>query len=239
MEDLVFPTKKGNPATDSLRVAKGFSKTHKNVLRAIDNLECDAEFSRLNFAPGTYTDQRGKKQRCIIMTKEGFTMLVMGFTGKRAAQFKQDYIEQFNKMESQLRSIEHDSPLINLLEHTSREVQVANSKSINNHQFLLGGVGSVIEYNRANCIAHTGKRPNAIVKEAKEKGLPSKLRTSAKEVLRHTQPATACAMSLADQIVRTGQGRVTIEQASVVTTQAAQVFAGLLQLGFRPTQLNG
>ncbi|MBG8552316.1 Rha family transcriptional regulator [Hymenobacter guriensis] len=238
MEDLVFPTKKGNPATDSLRVAKGFGKSHAHVLRAIDNLECDPQFRQSNFGLAYYLDKQGKKRRSVIMSKDGFAMLVMGFTGKRAATFKQGYIEQFNQMERQLRSVENDAPMVNLLEHTQREVQVANSKSVNNHQYLLGGVGSVIEYNRANCVAHTGKRPNAIVKEAKERGLPCKLRTSAKEVLRNTEPETAAAMSLADHMVHVGRGRVTLEQVTPVTTQAKQVFAGLLQLGFRPSQLN-
>lgn len=239
MEDLVFPTKKGNPATDSLRVANGFKKRHTDVLRAIDNLECDENFRQRNFASATYADKQGKPRRSIIMSKDGFAMLVMGFTGKRAAEFKQGYIEQFNSMEQRLRSMDNDSPLVNLLEHTQREVQVANSKSINHHQYLIGGVNSVVEYNRANCVAHTGKRPNVIVKEAKEAGMPYKLRTSAKEVLRNTQPAIACSMSLADHMVRVGNGRVSIEQAAAVTTQAAHVFAGLLQLGFRPSQLNG
>ncbi|NVO32935.1 Rha family transcriptional regulator [Hymenobacter lapidiphilus] len=239
MEELVFPTKKGNPATDSLRIAKGFGKSHAHVLRAIDNLECDAQFRQSNFGSASYLDKQGKARRSVIMSKDGFALLVMGFTGKRAAAFKQGYIEQFNQMEAQLRSVENDAPLVNLLEHTQREVQVANSKSINNHQYLIGGLGSVIAYNRANCLAHTGKRPNVIVKEAKAAGLPSKLRTSAKEVLRNTQPATACAMSLADQMVRVGNGRVSIDEAAAVTTQAQQVFAGLLRLGFRPSQLNG
>ncbi|MCC3159724.1 Rha family transcriptional regulator [Hymenobacter sp. 15J16-1T3B] len=234
MDQIVFATKKGNPATDSLLVAKGFGKSHKSVLRAIDNLECDAEFSRRNFAPSTYTDGRGKTQRSVIMSKDGFAFLVMGFTGKRAAQFKQGYIEQFNSMEMQLRSMSNDAPVINLLEHTQRGVQVANSKSVNNHQYMIGGVGSVIEYNRKNCQLHTGKRPNEIVKAAKAAGLPSKMRVSAKEVLRNTEPETACAMSLADQMVRCGAD---IEQAAAVTVQAKQVFAGMMKLGFKPSQL--
>lgn len=238
MEDLVFPTKKGNPATDSLRVAVGFKKRHGDVLRAINKLECSDEFRQRNFASATYEDEQGKQRPSVIMSEDGFSLLTMGFTGKRAAQFKEGYIADFNRMKERLRSIEDDAPLVNLLEHTQREVQVANSKSINHHQYLIGGVNSVVAYNRANCVAHTGKRPNVIVKEAKEAGMHYKLRTSAKEVLRHTQPATACAMSLADQMVRVGAGRVTIEQAAAVTKQAAQVFAGMLQLGFRPSQLN-
>ncbi|MCC2547679.1 Rha family transcriptional regulator [Hymenobacter sp. BT175] len=235
MENLiVFPTKKGNAATDTMRVARGFGKSHKSVLKAYDNLECDEEFNRLNFAPITYTDSRNRKQRGVMMSRAGFTFLVMGFTGKRAAQFKQDYIEQFDQMEAQLRPLGDDAPQVNLLEHTQREVQVANSKSVNNHQYLLGGVASVVEYNRQNCLLHTGKRPNEVVKAAKQEGLPSKLRTSAKEVLRHKEPATACAMSLADQMVR---GGADLKQVAVVTNQAKQVFAGLMRLGFRPSQL--
>lgn len=234
MEDLVYPTKKGNAATDSLRIAKSFGKSHKAVLKAFDNLDCDAAFNRLNFAPIEYKDGRNRSQRAVMMTKDGFVFLVMGFTGKKAAKFKQDYIERFNRMESELRQVSTDAPVINLLEHTKRSIQVANSKSINNHQYLLGGVGSVIDYNRKNCQLHTGKRPNEIVKAAKAAGLPSKLRVSAKEVLRHTQPAAACAMSLADQMVRCGAN---LEQAAAVTIQAKQVFAGMMRLGFTPSQL--
>jgi Rha family phage regulatory protein len=234
MEELVYPTRKGNAATDTLRVAKGFGKSHKAVLKAFDNLECDAEFNRLNFAPIEYQDSRNRTQRAVMMTKQGFTFLVMGFTGKKAAKFKQEYIERFDSMESELRQVSTDAPVINLLEHTQRDVQVANSKSINNHQYMIGGVGSVIAYNRKNCQLHTGKRPNEIVKAAKEAGMPAKARVSAKEVLRHIQPESACAMSLADQMVRYGAD---LDQAAAVTVQAKQVFAGMMRLGFKPSQL--
>jgi Rha family phage regulatory protein len=65
---------------------------HDAVLRAIDNLECDAEFTRLNFAPCNYVNGKGRTERKIVMTRDGFAFLVMGFTGKRAAEFKQGLI---------------------------------------------------------------------------------------------------------------------------------------------------
>jgi Rha family phage regulatory protein len=235
MESIVFRTQKGNPATDTRRIAVAFGKAHKTVLRAVDNLEISEEFSRHNFAPYQFTSSRGRKERAVMMTRAGFTRLVMSFTGKKAAAFKEQYIAQFDAMESELRQLRGDAPEVNLLDHARREVQVANSKSINNHQYLLGGVASVVDYNRTNCLLHTGKRPSELLAEAKQRGVRSKARTSAKELMRQEQPAVACCMSLADQLVRAG---ATLDQAATITTQAKQVFEGMMRLGFRPTQLS-
>ena len=89
---------------DSRFVADAFEKGHREVLRSIDQILSEdsgysAEFNRCNFAPITYTDVRGRKQRCYAMTRDGFTALVMGFTGKKAARFKEFYIKRFNEME--------------------------------------------------------------------------------------------------------------------------------------------
>lgn len=236
MEAIVYTTKKGNAATDTRRVAKAFGKSHDNVLKAVDALEISPEFDGVNFYATSYTDQSNRQKRMIMMTRAGFVRLVMAFTGKKAAAFKEDYIAQFDAMEGELRGLHGDSPEINPLDHVRRDVQIANSKSINNHQYLFGGVGSVIEYNRTSCFLHTGKRPNELLKDAIARGVKAKLRTSAKELLRHEAPETACAMSLADQLVRNG---ATIQQAAAVSNQAKELFAGIMRLGFRPTQLLG
>ena len=86
------------PKTTSLVVAEFFSKQHKNVIRIIDNLDCSDKFSQLNFEPSEYTDDRGKVRRMYHMTKNGFIFLVMGFTGKAAAGFKEIYITEFDRM---------------------------------------------------------------------------------------------------------------------------------------------
>lgn len=84
--------------TSSLDVAEYFGKQHKDVLKAIQNLECSDEFSRRNFAPIFYKDSYGRKQPAYEMTKDGFAFLAMGFTGKKAAEFKERYINAFNRM---------------------------------------------------------------------------------------------------------------------------------------------
>lgn len=84
--------------TDSRGVGRNFHKQHKNVLRVYDNLECSAEFGRLNFEPTEYIDSQGKVCRMVKMTKDGFMLLVMGFTGSIAMVYKEAYIAAFNEM---------------------------------------------------------------------------------------------------------------------------------------------
>lgn len=57
-----------------------------------DNLNCSREFNRLNFEPVEYTDEKGEARSMVKMTKNGFVMLVMGFTGKAAMAFEEAYI---------------------------------------------------------------------------------------------------------------------------------------------------
>ncbi|AJZ80058.1 peptidase [Salmonella enterica subsp. enterica serovar Anatum] len=92
----------GKVVTSSLAVASYFGKQHKNVVQKIASLECSAEFTELNFQLSEYIDASGRKLPCYQITRDGFAFLAMGFTGKRAAQFKEAYINVFNQMEKQL-----------------------------------------------------------------------------------------------------------------------------------------
>lgn len=89
----------------SLDIARHFSKAHKDVLRAIDNIidEVGEEFSRRNFTPSTYVNDRQKEYRCFEISRDGFSLLVMGFTGDAAMTWKLRYIDAFNKMELEIR----------------------------------------------------------------------------------------------------------------------------------------
>lgn len=92
----------GKVVTSSLAVASYFGKQHKNVIQKIASLECSAEFTELNFQLSEYIDASGRKLPCYQITRDGFAFLAMDLTGKRAAQFKEAYINAFNQMEKQL-----------------------------------------------------------------------------------------------------------------------------------------
>ena len=95
---------KGRPVVSSLTVAKHFHKQHKHVLRDILDLEVPREFNRSNFGPVEYIDRKGETRPAIEMTRKGFVLLVMGYTGARAMAFKIAYIEAFDAMERELTS---------------------------------------------------------------------------------------------------------------------------------------
>ena len=86
----------------SLDVAETFGKEHKNVLKDIREMDCSEEFGRLNFELSSYLNSQNKRQPMYYMTRDGFTMLVMGYTGEKAMKFKEAYIRQFNAMEKVL-----------------------------------------------------------------------------------------------------------------------------------------
>lgn len=103
MTQLVF-IENGKMVTDSLTVAEVFGKDHDNVLRDIQSMECSEEFSLLNFEESTYTNKRGRTYLKYIITQSGFVMLAMGYTGKDAMRFKEDYIREFDRMKEEQES---------------------------------------------------------------------------------------------------------------------------------------
>lgn len=92
----------GHATTTSVQIAEVFSKRHDNVIQSIDKLECSEEFTNLNFKVSKYKDTTGKFNKSYEITKDGFVFLTMSFGGKKAAQFKEAYINAFNKMEQAL-----------------------------------------------------------------------------------------------------------------------------------------
>lgn len=93
----------GRAVTTSVAVAEYFGKRHDNVIQKIKLLDCSSEFNALNFKDVTYTDAKGEKRPAYQITKNGFVFLVMGFTGKKTAAFKEAYIAEFDRMENELR----------------------------------------------------------------------------------------------------------------------------------------
>lgn len=103
MNDLVAVSE-GRALTTSLKVAEVFDKQHKDVLRDIRNLteKMSNEFRQRNYALTDYIDKNGDAQPAYAMTKDGCTMLVFGYTGEKAMEFKEKYIAAFNEMEKKL-----------------------------------------------------------------------------------------------------------------------------------------
>ena len=106
----LFADKKDIVRVDSLYVAEFFEKNHKEVLRDIRNIAApnsglSKEFAERNFALGSYKDKQNQKRPCYYLTCDGFTILVMGYTGNKALRFKELYIRRFNEMEELIKSL--------------------------------------------------------------------------------------------------------------------------------------
>ena len=91
--------------TTSRKIAELFGKRHADILRRIDNLDCGVDFTERNFAFSYENNDlaNGKPERVCRITRDGMAYLVMGFTGKKAAEFKVAYINAFNWMADMLR----------------------------------------------------------------------------------------------------------------------------------------
>ncbi|MBN6889937.1 Rha family phage regulatory protein [Cytobacillus horneckiae] len=102
MNQLVF-IENNQAVTNSLIVAEAFQKSHDKVLRDIRNLGCSEDFRVANFGESSYLNSQNKKLPMMLMNKKGFTLLAMGYTGKEAMIFKEAYINQFERMEQELK----------------------------------------------------------------------------------------------------------------------------------------
>lgn len=130
MNEIVYRGESNQPLTNSKLVAEVFGKNHKDVMKAIRNL---TEGSAQNcavlemFSESTYLNEQNKEQPMFIMNQDGFTLLAMGFNGKKAMEFKLKYIEAFNAMK---RQIEQSNPSVpqNYLEALKSLVKAEEEK---------------------------------------------------------------------------------------------------------------
>lgn len=105
-------TRNNQPVTTSLQVANTFGKRHDNVTRDITSLKKDVLNFEEMFMEGNIPDSYGRDRRGYYINKDGFTLLAMGFTGKKAMRFKLDYIQAFNQMEKVIQDNNLDSYMI-------------------------------------------------------------------------------------------------------------------------------
>lgn len=103
--------KNGKPVVSSRYIASNFSKQHSHVLRdiqtAVENFSQigQSRFGLSNFIKSTYKNEQNKKQPEYLLTYDGFSYIVMGFTGKKASEFKVMYINEFNKMGNFIKNL--------------------------------------------------------------------------------------------------------------------------------------
>ncbi|PAV03373.1 hypothetical protein CBG25_08075 [Arsenophonus sp. ENCA] len=146
----------------SLDIADYFGKLHKNVIRSIELLDCSLAFTKLNFELCYKNNnlQNGKPQPYYKITKNGFIFLVMGFTGKKAAQFREAYIAEFDRMEAELIARRYRS--INNLSSSEDLIALVDKlqKVIHEGDFIPAGQ-SIHEYH----LPKTGKTLSNIIND--------------------------------------------------------------------------
>lgn len=111
----------GQATTSSRLVAEHFKKQHKHIVRDIEKLECSDAFKLANFFKSEYVSSRNRIEPEYQITRDGFTFLAMGFTGKEAAVFKEQYIAAFNHMEQAL-TLHSQQRLVNDSLHEMRQL---------------------------------------------------------------------------------------------------------------------
>ncbi|PHR52926.1 MAG: hypothetical protein COA47_17435 [Robiginitomaculum sp.] len=98
--------------TNSLIIAARFGKRHDNILRDIRQIDCSDNFTALNFEAVDYLDPTGRKLPMYEISRDGAMFLIMGFTGREAARWKEKFIAAFNAAE---RHISHSDPSVDAL----------------------------------------------------------------------------------------------------------------------------
>lgn len=167
----------------------------------------------------------------LLITESGYLMLVKSFTDDLSWQIQRQLVRLYFRVKAISQSI---PGIPALAAHTRRDIQIGNSKAVNQVQVALGGANAAIAYNLKNCTLQSGRTPAEWKTIAKAQGLPAKQRNSAKDVLRVKIPQVACGMSLADQLVA---GGATTDDGISIGKDSQPIFQRILALGITPPEL--
>ena len=162
----------GRAITNSIIVHETFGKRHDNVIRDIENLKKDVLNFEEMFTTSFEYDSYGRKRKIYEMNRDGWVLLVMGFTGEKAMKFKLKYIKAFNKMEAELNKPkegmlvlpqDYKSALVALVEQVERNEQLetvvqeqkpkvlfADAVSTSDTSILIGQLAKLITQNGHN-----------------------------------------------------------------------------------------
>ena len=126
----------GQPVVSSREVANNFEKQHKHVLESIENIKAENSAVTKMFIESSYKAGTGKNYKEYLLTRDGFSLLVMGFTGAKALQWKLKYIEAFNKMEQYIKEQKPKLPTTykEALQHLLVQVEENERLALENKQ---------------------------------------------------------------------------------------------------------
>lgn len=134
MDEIILQNKNGQIVVSSRDVTEKFGKNHKDVLESIRNLTAENSAVKNMFILTTYKNTRGREYEEYLMNRDGFSLLAMGFTGKKALEWKLKYIKAFNQMEETLKSSdlisEEEKLKLKLFSKDPMEVAVAHNKLV-------------------------------------------------------------------------------------------------------------
>lgn len=191
MAELVFQNSNGNDVTTSLLVAEVFGKEHSKVVRDIESLSCSASFNAANFGVITYIDSRNREQTAYEMTKDGFSFLVMGYTGAKAGEFKEKFINEFNRREALLkddnyilmRSQQILQKRVEIAEQKIKQLEEKNAKLKPKADFAEAAFKAEgkVDIGQAAKILNLGFGRNTLFKKLKEVGVFFKDRNEPKQ----------------------------------------------------------
>lgn len=128
MENKLVEIQNNQVVVSSRQIAEHFDKQHKHVLGAIENIKAENSAVTSMFCETTYTAGTGKAYKEYLMNRDGFSLLVMGFTGKKALEWKIKYIEAFNKMEEKLKSQIPSYQITDEIERAKRWIEEAEER---------------------------------------------------------------------------------------------------------------
>lgn len=181
MNNLVI-MKDQQAVTSSLQVAETFGKEHKVVLKAIDELKQGVAQNYANlFYDDSYVHKQNKQSyRQVIMNRDGFTLLAMGFTGQKALQFKLKYIEAFNQMENHIKEQLDTSTLSPELQFMNSVVQSLAKQEIANKRLehKVDNITDIIALNTTDWRKECRSLVNKMAKTQGEFGAYQEIQTA-------------------------------------------------------------
>lgn len=164
MKQLVFVFN-DKPVTDSLIVAEVFGKEHRRVLQDIRDLHCSEEFRMHHFVQSEYTNQQGRRMPKYIMTEQGFTLLVMGYTGPKAMEFKEKYINEFHRMREELQRQKLPATIEDLIIMQAQSVKELKAKVAQLEEQTTAAHHRIDNLDKIDIIGDQQQRLNAMIKK--------------------------------------------------------------------------